>query len=339
MLTVASWFYAAGLLIRRLCYRLGLIKPCNAGKAVISIGNITAGGTGKTPLVVWTCEYLGRKNLRPAVLTRGYKSGGGKIPDEPEMIRRLCPGAAVVIDSNRARGAAGAVSELHANVLVMDDGFQHQRLARDLDIVAIDATCPFGYNRLLPAGLLREPVSSLKRARAAVITRTDQADQDTVRSIEKRLLAINPGLTIARANHEPTHLASSRRKKIPLEQLKNRKVHAFCAIGNPPAFFETLTKLQAELTTQTFNDHHRYSKSEISDIFARARQAGARLIVCTQKDYDRAAPLAPKNTDIQLVYLAIDLKFTKNQEQIERLVDKATEPAGPAGNGPDRGLR
>ena len=165
--------------VRNFLYSKGWLKTISVNAIVFSVGNITVGGTGKTPLVIWLCRFLAQKDFSCAILTRGYKAAFSiqrsnirvqDYKDELAMLAENCPQAKIVVNSDRVAGAIRAINEFEARILIMDDGFQHRRLARDLDIVMIDATQPFGYGRLLPAGLLREPISSLKRADVVVIT-------------------------------------------------------------------------------------------------------------------------------------------------------------------------
>jgi len=187
-LRLLSWPYAAAVTLRNICYDRGWFKSDHVAPVVISIGNITAGGTGKTPLVLWLSKMLAEKGLAFVILTRGYKSGKYRLSDEPAILAGAAGRAKVIVNPDRVAAAKEAIEKFNAEVVLMDDGFQHRRLRRDLDIVAIDATCPFGYGRLLPGGLLREPATALKRAQAAVITRCDQVDSDQVEQIKKKLL-------------------------------------------------------------------------------------------------------------------------------------------------------
>ncbi|MBN2129221.1 MAG: tetraacyldisaccharide 4'-kinase, partial [Sedimentisphaerales bacterium] len=191
LLTPPSWPYSLVTLFRNWLYAQGWLRVHRVGVPVVCVGNLTTGGTGKTPLVVWLARLMGQKGVRAAILTRGYKANGRKTPydvttntDEPAELAAACPGVPVIVNPDRVAGAAEAIRSHGAQVLLMDDGFQHRRLGRDLDIVAVDATCPFGYGRLLPAGLLREPLSGLTRAHAVVLTRSDQVSEETLRQIE-----------------------------------------------------------------------------------------------------------------------------------------------------------
>ena len=191
ILGIAAHVYRVITWVRNFLYSKGWLKIHRADVPVISIGNITTGGTGKTPLVIRLCNFLRNSGSKCAILTRGYKADEN-YGDEPAVLAESCPGIQVVVNPDRVAGAAEAISKFGAKVLVMDDGFQHRRLVRELDIVAIDSTVPFGYGKLLPAGLLREPVDSLKRADAAVITRCDQVDEAELIQLEGKLKKVNP---------------------------------------------------------------------------------------------------------------------------------------------------
>jgi tetraacyldisaccharide 4'-kinase len=289
---------------------------------VISIGNITAGGTGKTPLVIWLCNYLQNKGIRCSILTRGYKTQPGDISDEPALLAKSCNGTSVVINPNRLAGAQKAVSVHQAQAIVMDDGFQHRKLWRDLDIVAVDATCPFGYERTLPAGLLREPISGLSRASAVVLTRSDQVSTEELNTIEQRIRRCAPMIPIAKTTHKLSHAVSYPNQVIPLEELRNSKVYAFCGIGNPDAFFASIKRNHIQLCgTKTFDDHHAYTPADLEQIFADANACEATVVLCTQKDWVKNALLMPSREGIVFAYLAMELDFLEGIDKITSLID------------------
>ncbi|MCE5186189.1 MAG: tetraacyldisaccharide 4'-kinase [Planctomycetaceae bacterium] len=292
---------------------------------VISVGNITTGGTGKTPLVVWLCNYLHGRGVKCAILTRGYKTCPGQVTDEPALLGKACPAAAVVVDHDRVAGARKAIEQHHAQALVLDDGFQHRRLRRDLDIVAVDATCPFGYGRMLPAGLLREPLCGLKRAGAVVITRFDQADEEQVKRLEQEIRRLAPRAAVAKAVHRHTHAVTAGSRRMTIEELRQRPVFAFCGIGNPKAFYDCLAQQAIRLTgTRTFDDHHPYTDGEMKDVFRQAAASGAEVILCTQKDWVKSALLAPAMKPV-LAYMAMELEFVEGLEPLKTLVDETIE--------------
>lgn len=327
--------------VRNFLYSARWLKVYRVSQVVISVGNITAGGTGKTPLVIWLYNKITENSKRKtqhykcAILTRGYKTDKrkhaigheprGTKGDEPAILAESCPRARVIVNPDRVAGANEAVDKFGANVLLLDDGFQHRRLGRDIDIVTIDATRPFGYGKLVPAGLLREPIAALKRANAAVITRSDQAAGTKLSRIERRLLKINPHIVIARAVHTPICAKTIDYKEIPIEQLKAKKIFAFCGIGNPLAFLSTIQKLGSNLVGwKIYDDHYPYTQADIADISQQAQQVQADLVLTTEKDWQRLPSVSrnPKK-DIFLAYLAIELRLVSGEDKITQLIEDA----------------
>jgi tetraacyldisaccharide 4'-kinase len=328
LLGILACPYSLVIHLRNLFYSKGLFKAHQANAAIISIGNITAGGTGKTPLVVWLCNEIAQnpkfdgKGYRCAILTRGYKAGQGPLLDEPAILAESCPDARVVVNPDRAAGAAEAIA-FGANVMIMDDGFQHRRLARDLDIVAIDATTPFGYGRILPAGLLREPVSELKRAGAVVITRSDQATDARLKDIEQRSRDIKNDIVVARALHAPVCAIARDGNEISLEGLKERKVFAFCGIGNPNAFVRTLEGVCGNvLDARIFDDHHHYTEGCLTDIRAEAERLNADLVLTTQKDWTKVAALLTPTEGPDFGFLSIEMRFEAGEDELRGLIEE-----------------
>ncbi|MBW8002765.1 MAG: tetraacyldisaccharide 4'-kinase [Planctomycetes bacterium] len=330
LLVVVSLFYGGVVRFRNFLYCKKWFKVHRSGAAVISVGNITTGGTGKTPVVIWICNLLKEKGVLCGILTRGYKTNKESIletescGDEPAVLVKSCPDARLVINSDRVEGANDAVNLFGVKALVLDDGFQHRRLGRDLDIVTIDATNPFGYGKILPAGFLREPVSCLARASAVIITRCGQVKEDALGDIEKKLLAINPDLTIAKSLHCPVCAESSGGDEINLEELKGKRVFAFCGIGNPDSFFNTVRGLGAELVgSRIYNDHYHYMDKCLKTIYEQAHGCGADLILTTEKDWTKISLSEWAKKDIAFAYLQIKLQFSAGEAQIRGLIDEA----------------
>ncbi len=252
-----SFLYGGALVIRNAL----MPEPVRAGIPVICVGNLTVGGTGKTPMVGWVIEVLKKAGKHPAILTRGY----GR--DEPRLLEKL--GVSVVAEPDRVKGASLA-KEKGADVLVMDHGFQHLRLARDLDIVLVDATDPWGGGHLLPWGKLREPKEALGRAGAVVITRADQVASEALRLLREEITRLAPAALAAEAVHQP----------VGGEDLRGKRVLAVCGIGNPEAFRGTLEGLGAQVTLKAFPDHHAYTEADVAAVNA----LGAETVVITEKD-------------------------------------------------------
>jgi len=336
VLRVSAVGYFLFIGLRNLLYSRGLLKTHRVNAVIFSVGNITVGGTGKTPLVIWLCNQLTQnsklkaKSYNCAILTRGYKASqdpkleNQNYTDEPAILAGSCAGAKVIVNPDRVAGAVEAVSRFGVKVLIMDDGFQHRRLARNLDIVTIDAMQPFGYGRLFPAGLLREPVSALKRADAVVITRCDQIGEVKLAKIEERLKQVNSNMVIARSVHAPILAKSKDNKEINLKELKDKKVFAFCGIGNPDAFFNTVKKTCSDLVgSKVYNDHHHYTVGCLAGIYAQAKHLKAGLILTTQKDWTKITLPEALKKDTSLAYLAIEMKFVVGEDKLTALIKDA----------------
>lgn len=299
-LTPLSGLYGLVVERRSAWYERGLFRQHRVSVPVISVGNITAGGTGKTPLVDWIARTLAAEGHRPCVVTRGYRrqakgrvvaSNGVEISatlqeagDEALMLAESLKGkSAVVCDGDRVAGANWAIENLKSDVIILDDGFQHRRIARDLDIVTIDATNPWGNGRMLPAGTLREPLAALSRADCFVITRADDAFQIAALRDELRKLNANAPRFTSVTNLSDTRILTTK-LNAPVD-LKDHPFAAFCAIGNPESFFALLKREGFELKYQRpFRDHHRFHQSDVDRVEDAARKAGAELLITTAKD-------------------------------------------------------
>lgn len=337
-LGIAAQVYRVVIALRNSLYSKGWLKIHRVDAVVISVGNITTGGTGKTPLVIRLCKMIVSdskfqiSDFPCAILTRGYKmtreskSRIRDYGDEPAVLAESCRQSRVVVNPDRVAGAYEAIKQFGAKVLVMDDGFQHRRLARDLDIVTIDSTLPFGYGRMLPAGLLREPVTALKRADAVVITRCDQIAETELSQLEDKLHKINPKIVITRSIHASVCAKTIDNKEIGLEELKSRKIFAFCGIGNPDAFLMTVTGLGGKIVgSKVYNDHYHYTADCLAGICEQAERLKADLMLTTQKDWF-SSPLckaAGAKDDENFAYLAIELKFISGEDKITQLIEDA----------------
>jgi tetraacyldisaccharide 4'-kinase len=326
LFTFLSWPYALVVRLRNGLYSAGLFRAHKVNAAVISVGNLTVGGTGKTPLVAWLCRTMRERQRRCAILTRGYKTQKEELSDEPAVLAARCPNANVVVNPDRVAGAKQAISEHGAEVLLLDDGFQHRRLARDIDIVAIDATLPFGYGRLLPAGLLREPIAALRRANVVVITRCDQVSEERLAQIERQVRQVNPDVVIATSIHAPVNAATCGGTEVGLEELRGKRVYAFCGLGNPEAFFDTVRHVGCVLVGwQSYDDHYAYTGASLSEIRRQASEHNADYIVTTQKDWTKITSLMPPENDPPIVYLAIEMEFISGSEQLTDLIDRVVD--------------
>jgi tetraacyldisaccharide 4'-kinase len=337
LLVAASLGYRLAVSIRNRLYDHRVLRTHRANAAVLSIGNLTTGGTGKTPLVAWMAGHLASKGIRLAILTRGYKAGnvhdvdhetapGGPPPvaDEPAELAAMCPEAPVIVNPDRVAGAAEALRSHGTEVLLLDDGFQHRRLARDLDIVTVDVTLPFGYGKLLPAGLLREPTSGLKRAHAVVLTRCDQVSEGELLRIEDQIRTINRQLLICRAVHAPVAVRMPGEKNLDLQGLRGKQTFAFCGIGNPNAFFDTLERLGCVLVgSRSFDDHHEYTDRCLFQVHEEARKRKADLLLTTQKDWTKIAYLRHPIQKPPLACVIVRIELISHAAELTALISQA----------------
>jgi len=300
----------------------GLLPRHRAPLPVISVGNITAGGTGKTPLVAWICRQLASVGRRPAIVSRGYAARPGETSDEAAELAILLPGVPHI--ANRDRGsAARAAARMGADIVVLDDGFQHRRLHRDLDLVAIDASDPFGCGHLLPRGLLRESVGGLIRADAIVLTRATSiapAAREEIRAAVTRARRGSPPRVWLETEHRPVAVRSSSGTREPLETIRGQPVAAFCGIGNPAAFRRTLVDIGIDLVGfRSFADHHAYTAADLDEVARWAEALGATMLLTTLKDLVRIR--APRLGELSLGAIEVALEPLGCADALERLLN------------------
>ena len=287
LLWCVSLVYRVVVLIRNRGFDRGKRKINRASVPVISVGNLTTGGTGKTPVVAWICRTLRQSGFRVAIVSRGY----GRKPDADENdeameLHQRLPDVPHIQDPDRYAAAVIAVDELESEVIVMDDGFQHRQLYRDFDLVLIDATCPFGFDHMLPRGLLREPPSGLARADAALITRCDQVDRARLEQIHERINRIAADLPVFQSKQAVSGLLQHPAKRLGQETLSGKRVAVVCGIGNPAAFLETVSRQGAEIVESIFlADHADFDAATMTRIEHQILRSGQiDFVLCTQKD-------------------------------------------------------
>ncbi|MBI1901473.1 MAG: tetraacyldisaccharide 4'-kinase [Planctomycetia bacterium] len=288
---------------------------------VVSVGNLTVGGTGKTPMVALLARWYRRRGVRVAVVSRGYGAEEGQRNDEAMELELRLPDVPQMQNPDRVAGAQAAIEEFQCQLVLLDDGFQHRRLRRDLDIVLLDATEPFGFGHLLPRGLLREPVSSLRRAHVVVLSRADAIEPARREEIRARVRRYAPNAVWVEASHAPEALVNSAGEARPPADVRGKRVLAFCGIGNPGAFRSTLQSLGAEVAAfREFPDHHAYVREDIAALAQAARECSADLAVCTRKDFVKIR--ADRLGNATLWALQIDLSITTGQAGLEALLVK-----------------
>lgn len=359
LLWVLSLVFRGIVWLRRLLFRTRFIlRDHHLGTLIICIGNLTMGGTGKTPVVEMLARALRDRGRQVAILSRGYKSAkpkkrkftlrqrigarwqGRRLPrpgprvvsdgrdvlldsrmagDEPFMLAKNLPGVSVVVDKDRVKGGLHAISQLGADTLVLDDGFQYLRLRHRLDIVLIDRTAPFGTGHLLPRGTLREPRRHLKRASYIFITKCDGSDNAELISTLRRY---NQVAEIIECSHQPKYLVNAvTQQKKPLDLLKGKYVGAISGIAVPEGFENGLRKLGAFIdTARRFTDHHRYTEDEVYGFIENCERRDCDMVVTTEKDYVRF-PRLPY-TDLPVFYLRMQIQILNGHDAWERLVDR-----------------
>lgn len=329
-LSAMAMLYGAAVRARNARYERG--EPTyRCAAPVISVGNLTVGGTGKTPMVIAIVERLVRSGMKPAVLMRGYRADASGMNDEQRLIQRACPNVLCLADPNRCRAARAAVERHGSDALILDDGFQHRRLARDLDLVLIDATCPFGFDRLLPRGLLREPVGSLRRAHAVVITRADEVDAQALRAVRSRIESLCPHIPLLAARHRVAGLVDLEGNGAGALST-GCKVFAFAGIGNPQSFHSTLKRMGADVVgTRWRPDHAHYGPRDVESLLREAAAHRADLLVTTEKDAVKLIEHRARLQDrLRIVRIAVEF-LDDGDKMLEELLTRALTGVGHRG--------
>jgi tetraacyldisaccharide 4'-kinase len=315
-------FYGLAIRYRNRRYDRGREKIHKAAVPVISVGNLTLGGTGKTPMVKWIARWLRNRDLRVALISRGYGSQIGSRNDEALELEHALPDVPHLQNPDRVAMAQIAIEEFATQVILLDDGFQHRRLARDLDIVLLDATQPFGFGHLIPRGTLREPVSSLGRAHVVCLSRADQIDAAHRDEIRQRMAQIAPQAALCEAAHAPLHLLTADGASEPLEQLHGKRVAAFCGIGNPGAFRRTLESLGCEVVAwREFPDHYSFTSEDIKSLSNWANAQTIDTALCTHKDLVKLQ--LNQLGDRPLRAIVVEMAILSGQTELEVALSRA----------------
>jgi tetraacyldisaccharide 4'-kinase len=336
----AEPLYAAVMCLRNRLYNAGILSAHPLGKPTISVGNLTTGGTGKTPIVQWLCRRLAAAGQRPAILLRGYKSTSHGISDERTLLAEA--NVPVVADPDRRRGAAAALAQHPQTTLfVLDDGMQHRRVRRDFELTLIHAAEPFGFGHLLPRGLLREPPSAIRRADAVLITHADEVDPAAIAAIESTIRSKAETLPIFQCDHVIQALRPASGESMLIRNLSGKRYFAFCGIGSPASFFRQLANCGGTCAgTRQFDDHHDYSASDVSQILQAAASANAEILITTAKDWVKLEPFAARITiPIFRADLAIRFHLDHEEQLLQAILDrlKLSLPSPRPGT-PGRGL-
>ena len=337
-----SIFYGAAQRLRATCYRHQVFPSRELPCKVISVGNITVGGTGKTPMTIYVAGEIKRAGFKVVIVSRGYKGGaekhGGIVSDgwtlymdaelagdEPYMVACRLKGVPVVVGKNRFAAGMLAISKFQPDVIVLDDAFQHLKLKRDIDLVLLDHMRPFGNCHLLPRGVLREPVSALARSAACILTRCRAGADEGLMASVGRIQVLVPGIPVFTSSFVPywyvVHSGGHKSfEAVPdvfsandCEQIKHRKVYCFSGIARNDDFQHTVKDLGFKVTGfLEFSDHHPYTAKDLATIFGCAENTGADRLITTEKDYARIALKAP--LPIELIVVGVKVSFEDREQ-------------------------
>ena len=356
-LQLCSYLFSGIVQLRLWLYRNRILRDQPLGCLVVVVGNLTVGGTGKTPVVEMFAKALRDRGRKVAILSRGYKSKAPPLwqkwwfwlnhteeppprivsdgtevlldsevaGDEPFMLARNLPGVVVLVDKNRVKAGAYAIKRFGCDTLVLDDGFQYLPLKGRLNLLLVDKTNPFGNGHLLPRGILREPVKHLQRASYVFLTKSKGVRDE---ELEAMIRKFNPAAEIIECAHKPQYLQRiDTGERLPLTALAGRKVGALSGIAAPESFEAFLREMGAELVyTRRFLDHHRFTHEDLVSVFADARGAGVEIMVTTEKDAVRIA--ASEKFSLPCYYLRLEIEILRGAADFQEAVGKICFPRG-----------
>jgi tetraacyldisaccharide 4'-kinase len=343
--TVVAWSYDKLTTLRNILFDSGVLKVHQLSCPVISVGNLAVGGTGKTPMVIWLARFLSEEGWRVGIISRGYKgeetgkvlvvsdgrdilAGSDISGDEPQLLARRLPGIPVLCSTKRALAAEAAVGQFQCEVVILDDGFQHRFVARDLDIVMLDSRDPLGGDGFLfPRGILREQSTALTRAQVLVLSRFDgskKAEQN-----HKNLVGQCPDKTVVTAAHRATRLfEAATQKELSLSSVKNKRLAAFAGIGRPDDFFRTVGDLGANLVhTTALPDHHPLAAELLASLVEEASAKQPELWLTTEKDWVRLPSDLPDS--MELMILAVELELDEDSSLLKTVVQESLRRSSP----------
>ncbi len=313
-LRLAEFPYRWAMALRNRRYDRGQAEIHAVDVPVICVGNLTLGGTGKTPMIEWLARHFRAQGVRVSIVSRGYGAQQGESNDEALELELALPDVPHLQNPNRVEAAQAAVVELDTQLILLDDGFQHRRLTRDLDIVLLDATEPFGFGHVFPRGTLREPLAGLARAQVVVLSRADMLDSAVRKQIQARVAQLAPNTVWCEVVHKPTTLLDADGNEQPLAVSPPQRIAAFCGIGNPAGFRHTLEALGYEiLAWREFPDHHTYTRDDVESLKDWATTVDQ--VLCTRKDLVKLSVTNLGNVPLHAV--SVQLSFLAGQSSLE----------------------
>jgi tetraacyldisaccharide 4'-kinase len=356
-LQLCSYLFSGIVQLRLWLYRHRIFRDQPLGCLVVVVGNLTVGGTGKTPIVEMFAKALRDRGRKVAILSRGYKSkapplwqkwwfwlnhtepppprvvsDGDKVlldselaGDEPFMLARNLPGVVVLVDKDRVKAGAYAIARFGCDTLILDDGFQYLPLKGRLNLLLVDKTNPFGNGFLLPRGILREPIKHLQRASYVFLTKSKGVRDEELEAMIRRF---NPAAEIIECAHKPRYLQLlGDGERLPLSALAGRKIGAFSGIAAPESFEAFLRDTGAKLGyTRRFLDHYRFTAEDLTEVFAEAQAAGVTMMITTEKDAVRLA--ATEKFPLPVYYLRLEIEILRGAADFQEAVGKICFPNG-----------
>jgi len=325
--------YTMVVTTRNVLYDQGVLPAHGVAVPVVSVGNLTVGGTGKTPLVEWLARWFHQHGVSVGLVSRGYKARDGAPNDEALELAGKLPEVPHLQNRDRVAAAQEIIDRYGCRLVLLDDAFQHRRIRRDLDLVLLDALEPFGWEHVLPRGTLREPVSGLTRADVVALSRSDAVSEEQRASIRERVKRLAPKSDWVELVHQPMELVSADGRRASMGMLATRRAAAFCGIGNPDGFRHTLDSLGCQVAGfRSFPDHHAYPPSDLAELEAWIEGLGdVDIVLCTQKDLVKLNCSVLASRDLWAV--SIGLGVTHGRELLERRLLSLLDPSH--GNRPD----
>ena len=318
--------YCTAVSLRNALYDQQILPTRRFPVPIISVGNLTLGGTGKSPMTAWLCRLFLEQNLCPGLVSRGYKKKGNEGNDEFLEMSLRFPTVPHLQQPHRAEAIQRLMQNGEVDVIILDDAFQHRQVERNIDMVLLDATAPFGFGYVFPRGTLREPLNSLRRADIVLLTRSDLVSETERKKIRQQVAAINPKSIWGETVHIPTSLVSlesmSAEPIESLESIRGQSALAFCGIGNPAAFHKTLERCGVRVEKLIpFSDHYRYTDRDIDELTRTAKELGTDVILCTVKDLVKLN--RQQFSGLSLRAVAIEIGFTLGESEVSESLGKS----------------
>jgi tetraacyldisaccharide 4'-kinase len=337
LLNLLEFPYFSITSLRNILYDFHVFPTHRLPIPIISVGNLTLGGTGKSPMVAWLGRFFLDQEIQPAIISRGYAQSPNGVNDEFLELAFRLPSIPHRLNRNRVAAARDFLNSKNIDLLILDDAFQHRRIDRNLDIVLLDALEPFGYEHIFPRGTLRESITALRRANVVFLSRADLIDESQRRKIRNRVIALSPDILWGEIVHEPLSLISIPKMKTPTEKetktetkinretdisaIRDKRILAFCGIGNPNAFRRTLEDCGARVVELIpFPDHHQFNTEDLNKLEKIAKREKVDSILCTMKDLVKIERMTSGSIPIQAVM--INIRFLSGETEFRKLLSR-----------------